>query len=575
MLAYDVSRKGERVEEIPDLLKLGAIFLALGAVFSILLKYSFEEEEEEEEVSPNPAVSKESTNAVRSPLGTESGTAADPPMPVEASSEPLEPRPETLEELVRGYVRDSPDDERADRLEKIATHPDRESAVSLFLSEYEVADADTGLFSDLPRGRVCKGLASLNTDEALQGLYEIYARKRRVPPGSEGFFDEDEAHLAAWSIVHSSIDFRELSRRFGEEQAAELFVRSHTYQHEDEGVIQVLAEIGSEQSIECLIYNLRDASWKCGYHDNLEEFLSNQPAVDALKTTGPQAIAQLSRKLTLKFDDPKRQAFYRHWIVEVLATIGDATCVEDLQALARTDRMVAQDATEALAAIAKRCDLKSELPELQAHSDAHAVPRMDPTGDALVDACFRVAPDELEEERDWSRIDELKRVPELVEMGARDEALRILRANEDRYRDFFFIYTWQAQILFESHSVDEALGILDQGITASRRKFPLYTKLAEVHFERGDVAKAVMWWIRSVLSQRAVGVHSYTPYVYLAGSAAGLGMDAEAEELKAASRTDVTLSPDARQRLSIALARGTMDEQMSLTKALQILCGLR
>lgn len=151
-------------------------------------------------------------------------------------------------------------------------------------------------------------------------------------------------------------------------------------------------------------------------------------------------------------------------------------------------------------------------------------PRPTPSGDSYVDRCFDCAWSELDETRIWSNIPELSSVTDLANGGQDAAALAQLAKIWANYRDHDFVYSWKARILARQGHKSDAITILSEGGSKCRKKFGLCKTRAEIEYNAGDLNEAVVWWIRSAVSQiSSQGPVLDGPFLYLAYVADAFG----------------------------------------------------
>ena len=145
-------------------------------------------------------------------------------------------------------------------------------------------------------------------------------------------------------------------------------------------------------------------------------------------------------------------------------------------------------------------------------------------GDRYVDRCFDCQWSELDEPRIWSTKPELKAVTDLANEGQGTAALAQLEKIWENYRDHDFVYGWKATICARKGHKSDAISILDEGMSRCRKKYGLCENRAKIEYNAGDLGEAVVWWIRSAVSQiSARGPILEGPFLYLAYIADTLG----------------------------------------------------
>jgi tetratricopeptide (TPR) repeat protein len=151
----------------------------------------------------------------------------------------------------------------------------------------------------------------------------------------------------------------------------------------------------------------------------------------------------------------------------------------------------------------------------------------------FVDATFRMGINEIRETRDWRKIDELLKIPGLVNSGGVDEALAIIERKLEEYPDLEVLYLWKGYALAQSGKVTHARRVYLQGITNARSKIFLCSNIADLEYELGDLKKAVCWWIRSCIIQLAdpPRLEHARPFMMLAYVAENLGESEIASKL--------------------------------------------
>lgn len=398
-------------------------------------------------------------------------------------------------------------------LDALSRHPERNAAIAPLLVRYR-GGADGW--------KVCKALEAVGI-ASIDALLEVLRSSQRVlisPKGRvlenkerppSGHAAEAAASLAA---IPGAIDA--LRERCSETERLDIFLRAHNYGHDSEGVLRELGRIGGGQAVNPLLNTLFDAVRWSGREQRTEA------AKQALIAIGGPALSSLADRLRMGIPDRDLQTAYRVSILEVLAVSGDESCVEIIRSVAESDLAIVDAASSALSLIAARTGLRTAMPDRSGVRRRREFPS---TGSEYVDNCFALEFDELDEVRDWQQIEGLREVPDLVQSrGRASDATAILDVSKQQYSDFYFVYQWLARISLRDGNVSRAIEILNDGCRMSRRKYSLYNLRAEVEWDLGDIRQAVLWWVRSVISQRLVGGHLYTPYVYLghlAGTVAG------------------------------------------------------
>jgi hypothetical protein len=158
------------------------------------------------------------------------------------------------------------------------------------------------------------------------------------------------------------------------------------------------------------------------------------------------------------------------------------------------------------------------------------VTQLAPAGENYVDQCFLCDWSELDDPRDWRSDPRLTSVLDLVYDGHHLDALQKLEEVWEEFFDYDFVYYWKAIILARRGEPGEAMATLREGLSKARTKFYLCQKWADLQYEAGHLPDAVVWWIRSAVSQIALkGPVASQPFLYLAYIAGFLG-DGDAKQ---------------------------------------------
>jgi hypothetical protein len=146
------------------------------------------------------------------------------------------------------------------------------------------------------------------------------------------------------------------------------------------------------------------------------------------------------------------------------------------------------------------------------------------TGDTFVDECFECSWLELNEPRDWFDVPDLELVRTLAKDSGSDAALAQLEKIWSRYSDHDFVYLWKAELEAKKGNKTKAINTLDVGLEKARRKDSLCSTRAMIEYRDGNIRDAVLWWIRSAVSQISVkDPISENPFLYLAYVAQAFG----------------------------------------------------
>jgi hypothetical protein len=372
---------------------------------------------------------------------------------------------------------------------------------------------------------VCRLLEAIGTpDSSFDLLVEIFKSGRKTKPPFDKWGNLEIAHFGpnADYATHPAYLLvckigngpQRLRRSLSRTDYEEAVARAHAWSGDDRPLLaQALAEIGSELAVSRLLNDILQTQWEQERRD---------PAIRALGSIGHRYLPRLIEKLEFQRQDREIQTTYLRDILNVLALCGDKTCVDPIVKVARRDATIENDARRAVAAIATR-DGSIKLPGAVG-AEAILVRRLAPSGDSYVDRCFDCQWSELDEPRVWSTKPELKSVTDLANEGQDTAALAQLAKVWPDYRDHDFVYSWKARILARQGHKSDAISLLSEGMSACRKKSGLCATRAEMEYDAGDLDEAVVWWIRSAVSQiSARAPIGEGPFLYLAYIADSFG----------------------------------------------------
>jgi tetratricopeptide (TPR) repeat protein len=123
----------------------------------------------------------------------------------------------------------------------------------------------------------------------------------------------------------------------------------------------------------------------------------------------------------------------------------------------------------------------------------------------------------IPDDRNWMRIDALNDIPGRVKDNELDKAWSQLEQASEQFSDFDFIYTWQSTIAQKRGDLAAAEQILNRGLIKAKSSQVVCERLGFLEFEKGNLDKAVQWWIRSiVIMLENDGRLRWEPFLYLA-----------------------------------------------------------
>lgn len=369
---------------------------------------------------------------------------------------------------------------------------------------------------------VCKILEAIGTPEnSFDLLLEIFknGRTSKTPFDKWGNLEVDRfedyashpAYLLVCKIEHGP---SRLKQCLPPTEYEEAIARAHSWNGSDRPLLaQLLAQVGSHLAVLRLLNDILQTG--------RDQEVRN-PAIQALGSIGHKYLPLLIEELKFRRQDRESQTTYLRDILSVLAICGDRTCIDPIVQIARQDATIEEEARRAVAAIGT-LDRSAKIPETVGVQPI-PVRRLVPTGDRYVDRCFDCTWSELDEPRIWSTKPELKAVTDLANEGQDTEALAQLETIWQSYQDHDFVYSWKATIYARNGSKPDAISILDEGMSRCRKKYGLCENRAKIEYNAGDLSEAVVWWIRSVVSQiSARGPTLDDPFLYLAYIADMLG----------------------------------------------------
>jgi hypothetical protein len=361
-------------------------------------------------------------------------------------------------------------------------------------------------------------------------LLEMFkdGRKAKVPfdewGNSKLDFEDYASHPAYLLACKIANGPSRLKKHLSTTEYEEAIARAHSWNGSDRALLaEALADVGSRLAVLRLL------------NDILQTGRSQEdrnPSIRALGAIGHQYLPLLIEELNFKRPpDREEQTTYLRDILSVLAICGDKTCVDPIVNTARQDATIGEEARRSIAAIGAR-DGTLKIPEAIG-AQPTSVRRLGQTGDRYVDRCFECQWSELDEPRLWSSDLELKAVANLANDGQDSEALARLAKLWESYRDHDFVYGWKARILVRQGQRNDAIKLLDEGISRCRTKFTLCANRAEIEYNSGDLSEAVVWWIRSAVSQVSLQGRPLldSPFLHLAYIAGAFHDDASKDQL--------------------------------------------
>jgi len=427
--------------------------------------------------------------------------------------------PADLVVLVDTLFAANSDKQRRESAEKqLKEHPKRATAVAPLTKKFR-EDRNESVH------HVCNALEAIGTpDNSFELLLEMFrtTRKKKVPFDEWGNLrveswgpDEDHATGPSYLLVCKIENGpNRLKKCLSSAEYEEVVARAHAWNMSDRPLLtQALAEIGSKLAVLRLLHDINQT------HSSQE---NRTPAVRALGSIGRRFLPLLIEKLESRSQDRKTQTTYLRDILSVLELCGDRTCVDAIIQVSRQDGTIEENARRATTAIAAR-DGSLKISEALG-TQPFPVRRLAPSGDSYVDRCFDCDWTELDEPRIWSDYPELKSVADLANGGQDAAALAQLAKVWTKYRDHDFLYGWKAMILAKQGNKPDAIGVLNDGVLVCRKKFRLCKTRAQIEYNAGDLNEAVVWWIKSAVSQiSAQGPAIEDPFLYLAYVAGALG----------------------------------------------------
>jgi len=409
--------------------------------------------------------------------------------------------------------------------EKLSVHPNREAAIPITMSRFRKLSMDDAKH----RGEIWEisgVLGAVGTIAAVDPLLEIY---EAVPKGrldehgdvlEEDKYDSegqqyDTGFEPSHFLVRLDGGIEELRKKCNADDYENILVRG---QGESTAYYRALAEIGGERASNRILHTLRQRDWE-------EE--KRFPAIEALTSVGAQAIPTLLVGLEYGFWYSRSQETdFRLDLLNVLALVGDKTCVDKIMEAAQRDSSIAKQALDVIDAIASR-DKSIVLPEHVATGPIQ-IPQLEPTGDPYVDSCFRIEFGELDDPRDFHDLDQFEQVSALNKERRFSEALSIIDSAWMEHGDFDLVYAWKASIFRGMGDFDSAREVLMEGLKKAKAKYSLCDELGVTEFEAGTLRSAVKWWVRSCAAQLTIKkINSSTSFLYLAYIAKALGDDSQ------------------------------------------------
>jgi hypothetical protein len=189
-------------------------------------------------------------------------------------------------------------------------------------------------------------------------------------------------------------------------------------------------------------------------------------------------------------------------------------------------------------------------------------------GDSFIDECFRIDFKELVEDRSYYNIDGLKTLNTIV--YSRSDPARALKMTVDavsRCPDFDVLYVWLGDVRAQLREKGQPQKTYLEGLQRCRQKKYLCASMGNAEFKSGNLAQAIIWWIRSCLLKTP---EPY-PYLNLACIAEGVGLNSEYRTLirKADSLSGSVVrfnSAGVTERRQMASSQGSSEIASAITR---------
>ncbi|HEY1389115.1 MAG TPA: hypothetical protein VGF38_11275 [Ktedonobacterales bacterium] len=348
------------------------------------------------------------------------------------------------------------------------------------------------------------------------------------------------------------------------EESERILVLAYAYggSYDNADLTRALGELGTSKAIGCLFETLGQGHWPAERRGL---------AKDALIAAGKKAHPQLLQSLEEKIPSPDYRRSLRQSILDVLAVTGDEDCVPAITNIMRSDAAVTDAARATLQAIAARTPGMA-VPE-ETGVQPRAVKQVASTGDSYVDNCFHVDFQEFEDTRDWYQMPEAKPIPQAVNAGNLDEALRLAQTLRETFPDFDYSYSAFAMIYRKQNRYDDARHAIEEGLQAAKQKSGLCSSMGDIEWQAGNLREAVPWWIKSIVLQASTEHPTeYGPFMYLSYVAEQLGLGGACSRLRdvvdSIRAGKIRLSSEGANPLYAATRREGAD---SMKQAIQIL----
>jgi tetratricopeptide (TPR) repeat protein len=201
-------------------------------------------------------------------------------------------------------------------------------------------------------------------------------------------------------------------------------------------------------------------------------------------------------------------------------------------------------------------DANHNVPTLSVSEELqpHALKTIAKTGDKYVDDCFHIGFQEFDEPRRWNEIPEAQAITGPGNAGRLEEALRLAKALQNKYPDFYYSYYWFAVLYRKQARYDSARSALTQGLEVCKSKYKLCQMMGDTEWETGNLPEAVKWWIKNIVIQ--VSVHNlddYVSFLHLSYVAEQLGLPVASSRLRQyvdrIRYGEIRLNPDAANKL--------------------------
>lgn len=414
---------------------------------------------------------------------------------------------------------------RKESEEKLVCHPNREAAIPIVMSRFRKMSMDDAKH----RGQMWEitgVLGAVGTIAAVDPLLEIY---EAVPKGrldeygdvleEDKYDSEGQMYDTGFEPCHNLVrldgGIEALRKKCNADDYEYILVRG---QGDSTAYFRALAEVGGERASNRILHTLRQRDWE-------EE--KRYPAIEALTSVGARAIPTLLAGLEYGFFYSRSQETdFRLDLLNVLALVGDKTCVDKIMEAAQRDNTIARQAFDVIDAIASR-DKSIVLPEFAAIRPVQ-IAQLKPTGDPYVDACFSIEFEELDDPRGFHDLDQFEQVSALSKEKRFSEALSIIDFVWTEHSDFDLVYAWKASLLRGMGDFDRAREVLLEGLKKAKAKYGLCDELGTTEFKSGTLRNAVKWWIRSCAAQLTIKkINAFTPLLYLAYIAKALGDESQ------------------------------------------------